>query len=59
MLRSYRQFGSALSGKQVINDGIGPFLELKTSGAHSMGLVYPNRLLKDERLETKIAGMHN
>ena len=59
MLRTYRQFGSALSGNQVINDGIGPYAEMKTSGAHSMGLVYPNRFLKDERLETKIAGKIN
>ena len=57
MIRSNRQFGYELTSEQVINDGIGPFLE--TAREHSMGLVYPNRLLKHERLETKIAGMIN
>ena len=56
MVRGFRQFGSALSGKQVINDGIGPNIELKTTDDKSMGLVYPNKLLKEEQLETKIAG---
>ena len=57
-MRSARMFGDVLprSGPDaMINDGIGPFLELSAPEA-TVGLIRPNRVF-EHRLETEICGV--